>query len=274
MYSQKWPSEYGSTGGYQAVVDKAEASAFERPDLRKEFSKRRSQRIKEHQKEQPVFGTLFRRKAPSKNAPKSKSRENSFDIDPNDAGTNEAMQPLKGRSAPSRKSTKMHHSFLYSMLSPHSKRWQAIAFKHFITLIIMTDLVLFILSTDETFLALSDEFYRKAEGFASTIFLLEYLGRVLTITEKQKYRAMGAVAGRLAYARTFSALIDLIAALPFFLEIPVCLFGGVTVMFQMVSQAFTHTPHSPCHNRLGGTCLPSRMCASFDSFAFSRPKTT
>ena len=84
---------------------------------------------------------------------------------------------------------------------------------------ILSDLVLFILSTDNDFTFFSDQFYHIMEGTASSIFLLEYLGRLVVIMEKKKYRAMGPINGRLAYMHTVGALIDLIAALPFFVEL-------------------------------------------------------
>lgn len=112
------------------------------------------------------------------------------------------------------------HSFLYTVLSPSSNKPQATIFKRFISTIILLDLCLFVLSTDQPIMDKSPLFFHATEGIASSIFLVEYIARLWTITEKKKYKELGPLKGRLAYASTFAAIIDLMAALPFFLEIP------------------------------------------------------
>jgi len=110
---------------------------------------------------------------------------------------------------------KRKHSFLYSMLNPHSKSPQALVFKRCISTVILIDLVLFILSTDPRF---EDALpYYEAEATVSIIFMLEYLLRLLTITESSKFNHP--IGGRLAYMKTWHALIDLLATVPWFLEI-------------------------------------------------------
>lgn len=213
---------------------------FERSEERRQqFSKRRQQqremskkRIKEMQAERPVLDTILRVSPPKKkkdntrtqsskelpmthNAPSRRSNQKQNNDDNHD--DDDASQPLKSSSSPD---GKHERSFLYRMLSPHSATWQAVAFRRFISLVILADLILFVLSTDEAFTYLSDQFFETAEGVTSSIFLLEYLGRLYTVTEKTKYRDMGPIRGRLAYMRTFGAIIDLVAALPFFVEIP------------------------------------------------------
>ena len=232
---------------YHAMPNHRDDTFQRTEDRRKEFAKRRhrestKRRLKELQTERPVLDTVFRNSSSASASSKfrnaahnlrNRSRELSMtNITVGEGGTdgttttNSDGHPLmqeqhQQQQQPHHEPRKHgHHSFLYTMLSPHSKRWQAIFFKHFITAVILMDLILFILSTDEAFTYLSDRFYHAAEGIASTIFLFEYLGRVYTITEKKKYRELGPITGRLAYMRTFSAIIDLVAAIPFFLEIP------------------------------------------------------
>mmetsp|Transcript_15636 Transcript_15636/g.29863 ORF Transcript_15636/g.29863 Transcript_15636/m.29863 type:complete len:487 (-) Transcript_15636:26-1486(-) len=199
---------------------------FERTeDRRRETFKRRERqsakkRMKELQTERPVLDTVFRLSTSQINNKRTRSSQisvSNLNVDDNGADNNpEDTHPLQ----PTLAAEKSRHSFLYLMLSPHSRTWQAVAFRRFITLVIMTDLLLFIWSTDDAFTYLSDDFYRTAEGITSTIFLLEYIGRVYTVGEKKKYREMGPIRGRLAFMKTFAAVIDLVAALPFFLEIP------------------------------------------------------
>lgn len=54
------------------------------------------------------------------------------------------------------------------------------------------------------------------EAVTSYIFLFEYVARLATITENHRYK--GEVVGRLKYIVTFSALIDLFATMPYFVE--------------------------------------------------------
>jgi voltage-gated potassium channel len=195
-------------------------NSFEQsPDRRKQFVLRRQRdstkrRLKEIESEKPVFSTVFELPSvPSRSRARNLRSTSTDDVLEGD----DDATPLHQQHAPT--STK-HHSFLYSMLNPHSRKLQAVLFKRFITLVITTDLVFFVLSTDDSFTYFSDRFYHAAEGIASCIFLLEYLARFATIMEKHKYANMGPIQGRLEYARSFPAMVDLLAALPFFLEIP------------------------------------------------------
>ena len=48
---------------------------------------------------------------------------------------------------------------------------------------------------------------------------MEYLARLYTITESPKYSDKGPIAGRLSYATTMGSLIDLLATLPWVVEV-------------------------------------------------------
>jgi voltage-gated potassium channel len=50
------------------------------------------------------------------------------------------------------------------------------------------------------------------------MFLTEYLLRLITVTESNKYGEMGTVWGRLSWMMTTPALIDLLSTLPYFVE--------------------------------------------------------
>ena len=110
-------------------------------------------------------------------------------------------------------------SFLYTMLNPRSEAWQAKLFKWFITTVIFLDLVFFVISTEPDLSKEHVALCYHMEGITSTIFLLEYIARLITVTEAKKYKEKGPVYGRLSYMMTIPALIDLVATGPFFLEV-------------------------------------------------------
>lgn len=109
-------------------------------------------------------------------------------------------------------------SFLYSMLNPRSNDFQAVAFKWFITIVIIMDLLLFIVSTDPDLNPQRAELCVVWEGIVSWIFLTEYLLRLVAVIESKKHGTMGPVKGRLRYMLTTHALIDLTATAPYFVE--------------------------------------------------------
>jgi voltage-gated potassium channel len=225
------PKEATTTATSSA--DAATGPSFEPTlDRRAQFAKRRStkRRLKELQHDRPVLETVLSGKV-SKPSTTGMKKEKSTKAIKNrmpggvSAANHEVEEALSDDNGDidlqhSKQKKKKRHSFLYTLLNPHSNQWQAIMFKNFISTVILIDLILFVLSTDEEFTLLSDQFYHVMEGTASSIFLAEYLGRIWTITEKKKYRDLGPIQGRLAYMQTFSAFIDLIAVLPFFMELP------------------------------------------------------
>ncbi|KAL7574241.1 hypothetical protein ACA910_012496 [Epithemia clementina (nom. ined.)] len=162
---------------------------------------RQMKRIKEIQNEKSVFRNLFH-KGPDKARVSSKTRS-SMQRDTSEART--------FNSSESSSSRKHKHSFLFSMLNPFSQSIQAYIFKTFIGIVILVDLAIFIASNSEKFEM------PYAEGIVSSIFLIEYLLRLVTITESRKYSHP--VWGRLAFMRTYSAIVDILATLPWFLEL-------------------------------------------------------
>ena len=61
--------------------------------------------------------------------------------------------------------------------------------------------------------------YEAADGTLSTLFLLDYVARLYTATEHSRYRRLGWLHGRLAWMRSWEAVIDAVAALPFFVDV-------------------------------------------------------
>ena len=110
-------------------------------------------------------------------------------------------------------------SFVYTMLNPRSDTQQAIAFKCFITIVIIADLIAFVVSTEPDLNEYQKEIFYTWEGVTSTVFLLEYIARLVVVIEAPKYREQGPTRGRISYATTTPALIDLLATFPFFLEL-------------------------------------------------------
>jgi Ion transport protein len=109
-------------------------------------------------------------------------------------------------------------SFIYTMLNPRSTARQAAAFKWFIATVIVMDLVVFVLSTEPNLSDGQRAVFGTWEAVDSWIFLIEYVLRLATVTESNKYGAMGCCCGRLRYALTTPALIDLAATIPYFVE--------------------------------------------------------
>jgi hypothetical protein len=173
------------------------------PERRREFASRRQnakRSVVKAPKEKPVFKTLFA----EPQSPKHKILH--------------AETPAEHNVLPQMATQSHRHSLLYTILNPHSKQWPAIFFKRFISAVILSDLVLFIISTDVKLSNRHQGLFHASEGFASCIFLVEYVARLATIMEKKKYRELGPLTGRLRYASTWGALVDLFATLPFFLE--------------------------------------------------------
>jgi voltage-gated potassium channel len=196
--------------------------------LRRQKTKRK---LKEMQKEQPVLRSIFfdadKRKVKEQIKQQQHRRSSSRIIS---ATATTAISHKK----------KKKHSFIYSMLSPYSNKWQSRIFKRFIAIVIVTDLILFILSTEtpndisspQSFY-LTRQFFHVTEGIVSSIFLVEYLARLYCITESTKYATAsqnsrssplwmrGSIRARWAYMTTWPALVDLMATLPFFLELAI-----------------------------------------------------
>ena len=120
-------------------------------------------------------------------------------------------------------SSRHHHSWIYTMLNPRSTKFQAKVFKNFIATIIVVDLIFFILSTDPNYTDYG--IFHHVEGITSTIFLIEYILRLITCMESRSYQEYGPIIGRLKYCVTGGALVDALATFPFFIEL--CFRGSI-----------------------------------------------
>jgi voltage-gated potassium channel len=90
------------------------------------------------------------------------------------------------------------------------------AFDILIMALIVLNIGAVMLETVEDVAAPYSRFFRAFEVFSAVVFSAEYLLRLWSCTADARYR--GAVKGRIRYALTPLALIDLAAILPFYLE--------------------------------------------------------
>eukprot|EP00457_Paulinella_chromatophora_P002240 gb/GEZN01002244.1/.p1 GENE.gb/GEZN01002244.1/~~gb/GEZN01002244.1/.p1 ORF type:complete len:602 (-),score=76.38 gb/GEZN01002244.1/:420-2225(-) len=110
---------------------------------------------------------------------------------------------------------KQPHSWLFTMLNPRSNKAPAKAFKFLVTAVILVATLSFITSTVPS-LSWMDPTFIKIEAYTSYLFLIEYIARVYVITESRHYR--GACLGRLRFLVSGSAILDVIAFSPYFIE--------------------------------------------------------
>ena len=108
---------------------------------------------------------------------------------------------------------------MYTLLNPRSNEWQAASYKWFISIVIVADLLSFVISTEPDITEKQMEFFHVWEGVTSSIFLIEYMARLVVVTESKKYGSMGKLWGRLRYMVTLNAIVDALSTLPFFLEL-------------------------------------------------------
>jgi len=175
--------------------------------------------MKDIETKRPVFHNVFQGNDKNKESSKRRSKRTKSESKVNTSSSSSSeVSPLSDVEKTDNKSQR-RHSFLFRMLDPHSHASQASVFRRFITTVILIDLVFFVLSTDESLQLMPQGFYHVEEGVVSTIFLIEYIARSWTIPEARVYRSVNPWLARLRYAATFEALVDLAAALPFFLEL-------------------------------------------------------
>mmetsp|Transcript_8634 Transcript_8634/g.17395 ORF Transcript_8634/g.17395 Transcript_8634/m.17395 type:complete len:509 (+) Transcript_8634:198-1724(+) len=184
--------------------------------------RRRERVVKDMETKRPVFRNVFQRNdvGPKRRSKATKSKSKPSASASFSSSSSAELLPLSHVDKKDQKPQQLHHSFLFRMLDPHSRTWQASSFRRFITTVILIDLAFFVLSTDESLRLMPQRLYYIEEGVVSTVFLIEYVARSWTVPEARSYRSMNPWLVRLRYAVTFEAIVDLAAALPFFLELP------------------------------------------------------
>ncbi|KAL3939630.1 MAG: hypothetical protein SGBAC_005677 [Bacillariaceae sp.] len=151
----------------------------------------------------------------------ARRRRSSIHSTANKAAKKKKAQPVlngifEAKVEPSSPPERRVKSWLYTLLNPKSLQLHAVIFKYFIAAVILVDFGFYIVSTEPMYQKNLPSLFRLEEAITSYVFLIEYFARLLTITEHHKYR--GEVTGRLKYMVSFSALIDLFAMAPYFIE--------------------------------------------------------
>eukprot|EP00657_Telonema_sp_P-1_P010287 TRINITY_DN4638_c0_g1_i1.p1 TRINITY_DN4638_c0_g1~~TRINITY_DN4638_c0_g1_i1.p1 ORF type:complete len:306 (-),score=47.97 TRINITY_DN4638_c0_g1_i1:81-998(-) len=115
-------------------------------------------------------------------------------------------------------STASHHSWLYSTLRPHSHRTRAKIYSYAVTILILLNVGVFVVSTHDALDECKGPLY-VFEAVSSCFFAAEYLARLYTLNESKRWKDRHPVWSRCRWAVTAEGVIDLVSFLPFFLEL-------------------------------------------------------
>ena len=130
-------------------------------------------------------------------------------------------------------------------------------FDRFLIVLIVTNVIAVILETVDQISEVYSDFFFVFELFSVAIFSIEYLMRLWTIVDGPNANFRAPVAGRLRYALTPMALIDIAAILPFYLSV----FIGIDLRFMRVFRLLRLlklTRYSTAMHMLGATLYTQR----------------
>ena len=130
-------------------------------------------------------------------------------------------------------------------------------FDRFLIVLIVTNVIAVILETVDQISEAYSDFFFVFELFSVAIFSIEYLMRLWTIVDGPNANFRAPVAGRLRYALTPMALIDIAAILPFYLSV----FIGIDLRFMRVFRLLRLlklTRYSTAMHMLGATLYTQR----------------
>ncbi|MCH7865191.1 MAG: ion transporter [Proteobacteria bacterium] len=109
--------------------------------------------------------------------------------------------------------------FIFDVIeSPDPEDWRGKRFDDFMIVLIITNVVAVVLETVESIRAVFGTFFMYFEYFSVALFSVEYGLRIWTADENEDERFHPPVRGRIRFAMTPLALIDIIAILPFYLS--------------------------------------------------------
>ena len=111
--------------------------------------------------------------------------------------------------------------------SKHNTFW----FDAFILTLIVLNVLFVVLQSDEGINEIFGSFFRPFEVFSVAVFSIEYIMRVWSCVEMEKYRHP--FFGRIKWMLSPMALIDLLAVLPFYLPLV-----GVDLLFMRIFRLF------------------------------------
>jgi len=92
------------------------------------------------------------------------------------------------------------------------------AFNLFIILLIICNVTAVVLESHQPYRQQFGAQFLLFEIFSVVVFTIEYLGRIWSCIELEKYKSQGSVIGRIKYFFSTLAIIDLLAILPFYLS--------------------------------------------------------
>ncbi len=101
--------------------------------------------------------------------------------------------------------------------SPNPEDWKGKCFDEFMIVLIITNVIAVVLETVESLRAAYGTFFLYFEYFSVALFSVEYALRIWTAGENEDERFHPPFMGRIRYAMTPLALIDIVAILPFYL---------------------------------------------------------
>ena len=107
--------------------------------------------------------------------------------------------------------------YLYLIVEPSNKKDLSYYFDLTIMVLIVLSTIDIILESEQSLSYKYKTYFNYFEKFSVTIFSIEYLLRVWTCVENEKFKS--AFIGRIKFMFTRMALIDLIAILPFYLPL-------------------------------------------------------
>lgn len=108
--------------------------------------------------------------------------------------------------------------FIFDVIeSPDPEDWRGKRFDDFMIVLIIANVIAVVLETVETIRAAYGTFFTYFEYFSVALFTVEYGLRIWTADENEDERFHPPVMGRVRYAMTPLALIDIVAILPFYL---------------------------------------------------------
>jgi len=123
----------------------------------------------------------------------------------------------KPKPKPVHEASEAERSWLYSTLDPKSNSTSAKIYKYSMSALILLNMCVFVVATDDSINDKYSGVFYIVEGVTSVLFLIDYICRLIVITEHKHFS--DPVWGRLRYLVTPIAVIDAISTFPFFLEI-------------------------------------------------------
>jgi voltage-gated potassium channel len=101
--------------------------------------------------------------------------------------------------------------------SPDPEDWRGKSFDDFMIVLIVTNVLAVVLETVVSIRTAYETFFLYFEYFSVAVFSVEYMLRIWTAGQNEDERFHPPILGRIRYAMTPLALIDIIAILPFYL---------------------------------------------------------